>query len=72
MDAIGPFPVFKFPPLVYTLGQMYLVCILHPWFLRIHCNINFVPQSLPFRFSDQKYVCIFPFPDPDIDGRMMI
>jgi len=42
MDAAGPFPVFKFPPLDSTLSQMNPFCILQPWVLKIHCNINFV------------------------------
>jgi len=66
MDAAGPFSVFNFPPLDSTLSQMNLVYLLQPWLLKIHCNINFVLalRSLPFRFFDQNYVCMFLFPVP--------
>jgi hypothetical protein len=60
MDAAGPFSVFKFPPLDSTLTQMNLVCILKPYFLKIHFNIIFAlpSKSLPFRFSTKiVYAC---------------
>jgi hypothetical protein len=57
--------VYKNLPLVPSLIQMNPAHTFTPHFTKIHFNIIFpsTPKSsawsLPFRFSDQNFVCIF-------------